>query len=166
MCYPTHRYLESPGLVYLGRNRQMAVIRLVHIPDRQGATSWIETRTSPQAYRTLVVLRVARIYAVATKYTNEEWNQQMTRREKLQTEQITAEQRPAFLQHQMTVRQTQTPLQVSRGSLDNVLGSMCTQTERATTREMSKTLKARRNFAAISAEISTQRNSPPPRNRA
>ena len=48
--------------------------------------------------QTLVVLRVARIYAVATKYTNEEWNQQVTLREKLQTEQINAEQRPEFLQ--------------------------------------------------------------------
>ena len=131
----------------------MAVTRLVHIPERQGVIPWIETRTAAT-----MVLRVASIYAVATKLANGDWNQQMTRREKLQTEQINAEQRPEFLQHQ----------KVSRGSLDNEQESMCTQqTARATTRKMSKMSKARRNFAAISAEISTQRNfPPPPRDRA
>ena len=97
MSYPTHGHPQSPGLVHLGRNRQIVVIRLVHITDWQGAIPWTETRTRPQSYLTLVVLRVARIYAAATKYTNEEWNQQMTRREQLQTEQINAEQRPEFL---------------------------------------------------------------------
>ena len=45
-----------------------------------------------------MVLRVARIHAIATKHKNEEWNQEPTRRGKLQTGQVNAEQRPRFLQ--------------------------------------------------------------------
>ena len=43
--------------------------------------------------RTLVVLRILRIYAIATEHRNEDWNQKSMHRRKLQTEQVNAEQR-------------------------------------------------------------------------
>ena len=111
----TNRHPQSPGLAHLGRHRQMAVIRLVHFPERQGVISWLETKTTvareylkstARVYWTFVVLRMVRIHVIATKHGNDTWNQKSTHRGKLLTEQVNAEQRPGFLQHQNKVRQT------------------------------------------------------------
>ena len=87
-----------------------------------------------------MVLRVAKICAVATKHANEDWNQQMTRRDKLQTAQINEEERtrvPAAPDDSSS--NPKNPFQVSRGSVNNELESMFRrQTARATAQKMSK----------------------------
>ena len=153
MWKPTNKHPQSLGLAHLGRNRQMAVVRLVHFPERQGV------------YWTLMVLRIVSIYAIATKHGNENWNQKMTHQGKLQTDQVNAEQRSGFLQHQKKVRQIHksapgTSWQHRQRTGVNVQVTNCTSHNKENVEIVEGTAALRRGF---SGDVSTEELSSSPK---